>query len=71
MDKVDYANAMAILEAGCHQNGVASINFSDSEVLMISLEKLRELLASAEAKGQDRVMIFIQRGTTVDEGVKA
>ena len=69
--KQDYASAMAHLEAGCIQKGIASINFHDGQAVMITLDKLRDLAEEAEKNGQERVLIFIQRGPIMNPGAPA
>jgi DUF971 family protein len=57
-----YTMAMAHLEAGVAERGLASVKFKDGEMVMLSLDLLRELISSAEEKGQDRVIVFIGVG---------
>lgn len=67
----DYATAMAYLEAGCEQHGIASIKFKDGEMVMVSLEMLKQLAETATQKGQTRVLIFIATGPILKGGVQA
>ena len=64
MDETEkqYSMAMAHLEAGVEQRGLASVKFKDGEMVMISLDLMRDLIKTAEEKGQDRVLMFIANG---------
>jgi hypothetical protein len=67
----NYAEAMAHLEAGCAEKGVASIQFKDGEVVMMTIEMLKSLVATAESNGQERILIFIATGPIHKEGAQA
>jgi hypothetical protein len=40
--------------------GVASVKVNDGHVFIITLDKLRELLAIGEQAGRDKIVIFVQ-----------
>ncbi len=69
MDDKEYSLALAHLEAGTIANGIASINFRDGEMVMISLEMLRKLAKQVEESGQGRAIIFIKRGADLRENI--
>jgi len=64
MDETEkrYAMAMSHLEAKVIERGIGSVKFEDGEMVMISLDLMRDLIKSSEEKGQDRVIVFIGTG---------
>jgi hypothetical protein len=54
--------ALSHLEAACEAHGIGSVKFKDGEMVMISLDMLKDLVAGVEAKGQTRAIIFIGTG---------
>jgi hypothetical protein len=51
-----------IIDAHLEKNGVAVSSVKDGHVFKFTLSALRQLVANAEAKQTDRVVLFVQRG---------
>jgi hypothetical protein len=58
----DTTDVSAIIDAELDRNGVSVVRVSDGHVFTFTLAALHQLAASAEAKGSERVMLFVQRG---------
>jgi hypothetical protein len=69
IDNKQYSTAMAHLESGCIANGIASVNFRDGEVVMISLEMLQTLVKQVQDNNQTRALIFISTGPDLKENL--
>ena len=62
METKGYDLAMEYLEDVSTINGIASINFNDGQMVMITLDLLRKLTKQVEDSGTGRAIIFIGRG---------
>lgn len=67
--KREYNMAMAHLEAGVSAKGIASIKFRDGEMVMVSLDMLKQLVRQVEQNNQTRAIIFIGTGPNLEENL--